>query len=480
MPDARAREQAVEAAPRRPTRTTPAQGAETTGPALSPHLTLGDVLALQRAAGNRAVEGLIATRGRAPADRERPPVQRAVAFAPAIALTDKDLEALADQVHTAIEGWGTDEEGVYSAFQKLGKAQPTINKLKKKYKDKYKADLEADVRGDFSGKELQLALELINIKADAKQAALVGQKPATDPEFKAAAKALYAAMKGMGTKIEALYGVLMPFNRDKPALDRLKAVYQTELLGGLTGKGLEADIKDEWGLSKNEESYALYLLNAPPPGAPHAGPALTAAGAEAVKGKVPGGELSARTGASMGAPYDQMYSLGYKGGLAAESHWLQFIWREVVVTDARGKDSRLADSITTTGGTYNLTTDPDAPNYNTDSASATSPFYEAGGLHGRTADSITMYDMPAPATAFVTREFAGGAKRVVSRAHFNTFLVRDYKVLQHVKVEVEWTFVNAAAPPRVQSARSEGNAESLPDDIKLRLVAQYPLFAYIK
>ena len=407
-------------------------------------------------------------------------MQRAVAFAPAIAVTDKDIEALADQVHTAIEGLGTDEEGVYSALQKLGKDQPTINRLKKKYKDKYKADLEADIRGDFSGKELQLALELINIKADAKQAALVGQMPATDAEFKAAAKALYAAMKGMGTKIETLYGVLIPFNRDKAALDKLKAVYQTELAGGLTGKGLEADIKDEWGLSKNEESYALYLLNAPPPGTPHAGPALTAAGAEAFKTTVPGGELSARTGASMGAPYDQMYSLGYKGGLANESHWLQFIWREVCVTDAKGKNSRLADSITTTGGTCNLTTDPDAPNYNTDSASPTSPFYEAGGMHGRTDDSITMFDMPAPATAFVTREFAGGAKKVVSRAHFNTFLVRDYKVLQQVKVDVEWTFVTAASPPRVQSARSEGDADSLPKDMKLRLVAQYPLFAYIK
>src|SRR2546430_12111437 len=44
---------------------------------------------LQRTAGNAAVERLVA--------------QRAVAMAPAIALTNKDIDAIAEQVHTAIE-----------------------------------------------------------------------------------------------------------------------------------------------------------------------------------------------------------------------------------------------------------------------------------------------------------------------------------------------------------------------------------------
>src|SRR3989442_12756397 len=73
------------------------------GDALSlanPGLAMGDMggthqiamlQSLQRTAGNAAVEHLVA--------------QRAVAMAPAIALTDKDIDAIAEQVHTAIEGW---------------------------------------------------------------------------------------------------------------------------------------------------------------------------------------------------------------------------------------------------------------------------------------------------------------------------------------------------------------------------------------
>ena len=61
-------------------------------------------------------------------------------------------------------------------------------------------------------------------------------------------------------------------------------------------------------------------------------------------------------------------------------------------------DYRVDQAITTTGGTYGLTTDPGDPHYNTDTASPSDPFYEAAGMSGRTADSSTMYDMPNPPT----------------------------------------------------------------------------------
>src|SRR2546425_320129 len=92
---------------------------------------------LQRTAENAAVEHLVA--------------QRAVAMAPAIALTDKDIDAIAEQVHTAIEGLGTDEEAVYSALEKLGKNQPMINKMKASYKTQFKADRQG-ARGRHQGR----------------------------------------------------------------------------------------------------------------------------------------------------------------------------------------------------------------------------------------------------------------------------------------------------------------------------------------
>ena len=421
---------------------------------------------LQRTAGNAAVERLVA--------------QRAVAMAPAIALTNKDIDAIAEQVHTAIEGLGTDEEAVYSALEKLGKNQPMINKVKTSYKTQFKADLEGDIRGDFSGKECQLALELINIKHDPKKADLVGKVPATDPEYKAAARTLYAAMKGMGTDIEALYGVLMPFNRDKAKLDKLKAVYTAELAGGLTGKGLEEDIKDEWGLSKNEQSYALYLLNAPLPVANTGAVPRATAGAEAFKQKVPGGVASARTGVDPGFGSAQGYEIGFKGGLARETHWLQFIWREIEVTDpVRGK-FRLSDVWHANVGDYSLTTDPANPVYNTDSLDHNNPFYEAAGASEVTNETMTMFDMPSDPSALVAREFAAGATHVAARAHFNTFMVRDYRVLEQTKVDVQWDHAGPATPPRTQSAKSAGKVSSLPKDMKKRLVQQYPRFSYIQ
>lgn len=421
---------------------------------------------LQRTAGNAAVEHLVA--------------QRAVAMAPAIALTDKDIDAIAEQVHTAIEGLGTDEEAVYSALEKLGKNQPMIDKMKASYKTQFKADLEGDIRGDFSGKECQLAMELINIKYDPKKADLVGQVPATDPEYKAAARALYAAMKGMGTDIEALYGVLIPFNRDKAKLDKLKAVYTAELAGGLTGKGLEEDIKDEWGLSKNEQSYALYLLNAPLPVANTGAVPRATAGVEAFKQKVPGGEVSAKTGVDPGFGTAEGYEIGFKGGLARETHWLQFIWREIEVTDPVRGQFRLSDIWPSNVSPYKLTTDPDSPVYNTDSLDPTNPFYEAAGASEVTAETMTMFDMPSDPAALVAREFAAGATHVVARAHFNTFMVRDDRVLEQTKVDVQWDHLAPATPPRTQSAKSAGKVSRLPKDMKKRLVEQYPRFSYIQ
>jgi len=399
-----------------------------------------------------------------------------------VALSAKDYEALAEQIHEAIAGLGTDEEAIYVTLQKLEKDATAIGELKKVYQTKYKADLEAEIRSEMSGEELRLALDLIGIKDDPKQGGMVGAAPSTDDEYKAVAKTLYNAMNGAGTDEEAIYSALIPFNRDATKLQKLKDTYQNEFSGGLTGKGLEEDIKDE--MSSDELAYALYLLNAPPPKQPHPDEVtVNNAGTEAHTSQVPGGNVSVHTGTEMQVGsnnYTEAFSMGYQGGLAAETRWLQFIWREIVVTHPTKGTYRVNRAITTTGGTYNLTTDPTSPNYNTDSADSNSPFYEAAFVDNRTADATTIFDLPSSMNNIVQSEFAAGATQVVSRAHFNTYLIRDYKTLHHVYLQVEWNYTSPTVPPRTQTVQSASAVDSLPADMKARLVQQYPSFAYIQ
>jgi hypothetical protein len=425
------------------------------------------VLRRQRAAGNAATIRSLAIGG--------PRLMRLVT------LTAEDEAAIVEQLHDAMAGWGTDEEAIYVVLQKLGKDATAITKLKKAYKDKYGDDLEAELRSEMSGDELRLALELIGVIDDPSKGPKVGAAPGTPAEFSAAAKRLYAAMKGWGTDEEEVYAVLLPFKRDPAALATLKTTYQTDLSGGLTGKGLEEDIKDE--MSSDELSYALYLLNAPPPRPATGTSAIPDPGTEVHKGAVPGGEVSVRTGVQLDAAGDKEgYSIGYKGGLSSDSAWLQFIWREVEVEHPTKGGYRVnpPHPITTSGGSYRLTTDPSAPNYNTDSNKPDDPFYEAGFMADRTADSTTMFDEPSPMNPIVQGELAGGATKVTSRAHFNTYLIRDNRAIYHVGLDVEWVYTTPAVPPRTQTVRSSGKVTGLPEGMRKRLIEQRPRFEYIQ
>ena len=138
-----------------------------------------------------------------------------------------------------------------------------------------------------------------------------------------------------------------------------------------------------------------------------------------------------------------------------------------------------APSVTTTGGTYDLTTDPGNPSYNTDSNNPDSPFYEAGFRSNRTADSTSIYDQPGAISSKVYAEFDKGATKVISRAHFDTFLVRDHRPLFHANINVAWEFTEKTVPPRTQSTDKSGKVSKLPAGMKKRLVEQYPQYDYI-
>lgn len=208
-------------------------------------------------------------------------------------------------------------------------------------------------------------------------------------------------------------------------------------------------------------------------------------GKEEHKAKVGGGEVDVRTGGvttslGSGKQSNERFSLGYQGAESEKTRWLQFIWREVEVDDPVKGRFRVNQPVTTTGGTYNLTTDPSKPSYNTDTASPASPFYESTGINNRTADATTIFDLPAPMQAVVDTQFDGGATKVVSRAHFISYLVRDMEVLYKVELDVEWEFTaKGAAPPRKQGVKSAGAAKELDPEQRKRLIVQFPKFDYL-
>ncbi len=394
-----------------------------------------------------------------------------------VTLTAKDYDGLAEQLHDAMYRFGTDEEAIFVALQKLEKDAAAITKLKDVYKKKYAADLEADIRSEMSGSELRFALELLGIASKKPEERVAAGPPSTAAEYESVAAQLHAAMKGPGTNEEEIYAALMPFKRDAAKLTTLKSTYKTKHSGGLYGKSLEDDIKQE--MSSDELAYALYLLNAPPPATPSAPTTVVAAGTEQHTGKVPGGEVSVRTGVSYDS-YTGGFSVGYKGGLAPESRWLQFFWEEALATQADKSVKRIAGSYTYATGSAELTTDPSAPKYKVDSASSTSPFYEAGFTHVRGAAATTIYDRPGAITSYIHKAFDAGATKVVDRLYFETFLVRDYKTIYRVGVVVEWVYTSKTSVTRTTSSTGGGEVKALPAGMRKQLIKEFPKFDYIQ
>ena len=80
-----------------------------------------------------------------------------------------DYDKLVEQVHTAIDGAGTDEEGVYAVLLQLNNNPTLIAKLKAAYQSKYSKDLYTELMDDFSGNEKSYVLELLKDKTKKEQ-----------------------------------------------------------------------------------------------------------------------------------------------------------------------------------------------------------------------------------------------------------------------------------------------------------------------
>lgn len=221
---------------------------------------------------------------------------------------------------------------------------------------------------------------------------------------------------------------------------------------------------------------------------------VTTPGTEAHHGAVGGGDVRVRTGTQAtfgdGSTSPEAYEIEYSGPDSGTTQWLQFIWREVDVEEDWWPDSTLDDEISTTGGTYSLTTDRSKPNYNTDSApGSATPFYESGGANLRGPTTTTMLDEPSAMEHLVKREFNKGADKVTSRAHFSTYLVRGMQVLYRVDLTVQWVFDRdthynedtkaLTTPKRTQTVDNGRAVSGLDPRMRKRLVAQWPAFNYI-
>ncbi len=291
-------------------------------------------------------------------------------------------------------------------------------------------------------------------------------------------------------------------------LDKGEAVTLTDLgLGEKFNQG--ADSKRKWwkvkvfvGAHQDKEGWVMQALLGRSYKVKKAGTRMT--------GKLGEGKVHVDTGqvieaepaagfSGVGFSGDNVFSVTYEGKDAERMRWLQFAWREIVGVDDKGNSTAKTGPVTTGVGTYQLTeggtwnalgTPIKKENFNTDSKSAIDPFADAGGgsvpgTADRTAESTSFFDQPAPALDLVKEMFDGGAKAVVSRAHYPKFLVEDGKTVRyHTIVSVEWKFNDPKQvdkPPKgLEKAAAGGRASALPPLMAERLHDQYPAFKDLK
>ncbi|MEA2219283.1 MAG: hypothetical protein QOJ35_1909 [Solirubrobacteraceae bacterium] len=201
-------------------------------------------------------------------------------------------------------------------------------------------------------------------------------------------------------------------------------------------------------------------------------------------------------------PARRGFSMTYTGPDADSAHWLQFIWREIVKESASGAQTRLAADVVTKSKTlagtivqtsrYALTTNPAAPVYRVDTLGSHSPFYGDSGVALAGMTAATIYDAPSAQehlalSAFKVPVAGAGAPapapaRVLSRAHFVTYLVFDMAVAFRVNLTVEWTYDKVTQTGR-QSNRmtvvSMGSASAIDADQRAALLATFPGAAYL-
>ena len=157
-----------------------------------------------------------------------------------------DFDALADRIHEAMGGLGTDEEAVYSALFALAHDQTNIDELKRVYQARFGISLIDAIRDDFSGSELSYALSLLQAQATG-----------TTIDYDHLAEQIHDAVSGLGTDEEAAYTALSQLNGDPAKITELADIYLQKY-----GVALMHDIQGDF--SGSELDHALELQGISP------------------------------------------------------------------------------------------------------------------------------------------------------------------------------------------------------------------------
>jgi len=145
------------------------------------------------------------------------------------------------------------------------------------------------------------------------------------------------------------------------------------------------------------------------------------------------------TYAEEGTQYQNAISLGYSGKKSSKCHWIQFVWREMLITQAGESPKAKSGTVETTGGNYELTTDSASPNYIVDSYSPIDPSYDHGFSNIRDRRSITMFDRPDSSLLLTKEEHADPkTEKIEAKTHLEAFLACKGKIC----AKIAWTSTN--------------------------------------
>jgi hypothetical protein len=154
-------------------------------------------------------------------------------------LSDEMIDQIVIRLRKAMEGWGTDEEAIYSAFS--GRTQEQVDAIATAYRQHYNRSLISDLHDELTDEEMR-HLAIFSPTA-------VGGDP--NKYIELIAIQLRDAMKGWGTDETSIMGALT--GRTEAERLAIKKAYKD-----LTQHDLLADLKDE--LSGGDLITALRLI----------------------------------------------------------------------------------------------------------------------------------------------------------------------------------------------------------------------------
>jgi len=401
------------------------------------------------------------------------------------------IPVLAVLVHDAIYDIPVDAELVMVNLQKL-KSEDETSKFKDIYKSKYASSVEDDLRAKLAGKDRQLALELIKISEVVGQTDLLAKLPAKPAEFTALALKINGALTSMPADPQTIFAALIPFNRNETQLTLLKKEYKKQ-----HGNELQDDLMAKLPDAK-QQGYAIYLLNAPAENKERTPQAISHNGTQVDNKETLGGSYKGQKDVEVkgGAQTEQgFYSLDYEGALSSDTHWLQFVARSIsywTTVDAAGNGTgnQIIFSgnlpVTSAAGTMALSTDLANKNYVfiTDAPDLKSPFYEGNAAHLRRATENIMLDRPSGVEQAAKNAMKAptNAKKVSSKIYFVTYLVRDFKPVLEVTIEVEYIYTPTSTPAIPSSVKmTSKDVSALDPTLKAKMDAEYlNKFSYIR